>query len=474
MKKVYYCILGICLGVVVFFGVWSIFDENPTISKVENRKLAAKPEFSWSTLLDGSYIRQVETYYSDTFPFREQLLVLNKKLNNFYYFSGDDNVLIMDYENDADKGGEALGDVQDALGDAEVPTKPKDDTSTGTNPNGETTTPPVAPIPEPTKPEQTLPPDINVPDEEQAVSIGTIIVVEDNAMDVPTANYDAIQSYAQTMNQMAISMGEDVQTISLLTPNSAEFYTPESFHTGSHSQKDMIDHGYSQMDESVITVDAYKALQSHADEYIYFRTDHHWTALGAYYAYVEFCTTMGFEPVALESFESGSYETFLGSMYNFTAGYPQSDLLKNNPDKLTYYLPVVETHAKYYLNSSLTDGIPISVVYTKLQESVTNKYLCFIGGDTPVCVIETAVDNDQTALVIKESYGNAFVPFLTSHYSKIIVVDPREFNREGLPSLYLPDFAKEHGVDDMIVINYPFMLNNTSYIEWLNRLIRKP
>ena len=59
-------------------------------------------------------------------------------------------------------------------------------------------------------------------------------------------------------------------------------------------------------------------------------------------------------------------------------------------------------------------------------------------------------------LMLKESYGNAFAPFLTSHYSKIIVVDPREFNRDGKPSLDLTQFAKEQGVDDLLVINYPY------------------
>ena len=109
------------------------------------------------------------------------------------------------------------------------------------------------------------------------------------------------------------------------------------------------------------------------------------------------------------------------------------------------------------------------MVYTQFPESTTNKYLCYIGGDTPVCVIESAAEGG-TCIVLKESYGNAFVPFLTSHYSKIIVIDPREFNRDGKPSLDLASFAAEQGIDDLIVINYPYMINNTSYIAWLNRL----
>lgn len=461
MKKIYLSLLGSLLAILVIFGLVSIFDTNPTISKSENRKLATMPEFSWAALLDGSYVQGLEAFYSDTFPLREQLLAYNRKLNSFYFYSsGDNNYLAIEHSGGAEQGGEALNDVENALnGDDTEKTPP-----IASEPTDET------PVEETPVEEQPNNPEIDLPDESQATSYGTIIVVGDNAMDIPTAVYDTMSKYAETTSRIADAMGDGVRTISLITPNSGEFYSPESFHTGSHSQKDMIDYCYGEMDEKVLTVDAYSALREHADEYIYFRTDHHWTALGAYYAYTQFCETAGFEPMPLEAFETGTYDTFLGSMYTYTKEYPQSDALKANPDTLTYYLPVVETHAKYYSDATLSDGVPVSVVYTKLGENVGNKYLCFIGGDTPVCVVETGVEG-PVCMVLKESYGNAFVPFLTSHYSKIVVIDPREFNRDGMPSLDLVSFAQEQGVDDIVVINYPFMINNQYYIEWLNRLI---
>ena len=111
------------------------------------------------------------------------------------------------------------------------------------------------------------------------------------------------------------------------------------------------------------------------------------------------------------------------------------------------------------------------MVYRGIKENNSNKYLCFLGGDHPAAVIETAVEDGPVCLVLKESYGNAFVPFLTSHYSKIIVIDPREFNREGMPSLDLEKFSAEQGVDDVLVLNYPFMINSAAYVKWLNRLV---
>ena len=211
------------------------------------------------------------------------------------------------------------------------------------------------------------------------------------------------------------------------------------------------------------------ALRAHKDEYLYYRTDHHWTGLGAYYAYTAFCEAAGFEAVPLDSFQTGRYDTFLGSMYGFTEGYPQSEVLKQHPDYLEYYLPIADTHARYYANGNLENGTPVSVVYTKLDASVSNKYLCFIGGDTPICIVESDVPG-PTCIVLKESYGNAFVPFLTSHYGRTIVIDPREFNRDGKPSLNLAEFAAEQGVDDLIVINYPYMINSKAFIRYLNAL----
>ena len=95
-----------------------------------------------------------------------------------------------------------------------------------------------------------------------------MVVVGDRAMEIPTRLDDLITSYADAIDNLASAMGPDVRTISLITPNGGEFYSPESLHTGDHSQKDMIDFCYSQMDDKIITVDAYSKLRSHTDEYI--------------------------------------------------------------------------------------------------------------------------------------------------------------------------------------------------------------
>ena len=468
MKKLYNVLLCTALALLLVIGVWSLFGNGETVSAVDGKTLAEKPEFTFASLFDGSYLPALERSYSDHFPMRDMLLKAGKTMNRFYYYSGSDEnaVLIIGGSTGAEQGGERLDTAltpqvtpsEQPPASDETPEKKPDDT-------------PAEPAPEdtPQQPEEQTPPELDEPAEEDATWAGNVIVVGTRAMEIPSANEQIIESYADAVGRLADAMGSGVRTISLVTPNGGEFYSPQSMHTGIHSQKAMIEHCYASMDAGIVTVDAYSGLREHADEYIYFRTDHHWTQLGAYYAYQKFCEAAGFEAVALDRFQTGVYENFVGSMYTFTKGYPQSETLYNNPDTLTYYLPIYETHAKYYADASLQNGVAVSVVYTQLPESTTNKYLCYIGGDTPVCVIESAAEGG-TCIVLKESYGNAFVPFLTSHYSKIIVIDPREFNRDGKPSLDLASFAAEQGIDDLIVINYPYMINNTSYIAWLNRL----
>lgn len=461
MKKLYTVLLALLLLVMLGIGVWSLVDEDATESAMENRRLAEKPQFTWTSLLDGSYISQLETYYSDTFPGRETLLKLNKQLNQFYYYSGSsqDNLLVLDYQGGAEQGGEALKHPDDVL-ETEVP-----ETS------GDPLDVPVSvtePEPEP-EPEKEKEP---VDEDYTSAGGGNIIITGNRAMDIPTASNDIILRYAEAVNQIHEALGQDVQVISLLTPNSSQFYAPSDFATEAHDQEAMIQLCYGAMDEDIVTVNAYDALAAHTDEYIYFRTDHHWTALGAYYAYTAFCEAMELEAVPLEDFETGIYENFVGSMYTATSAYPQSAVLQENPDTLTYYLPLVETHAKYYADADLENstGYPVSVVYQGLEESQSNKYLCFVGGDHPVTVIETAADG-PVCMVLKESYGNALMPFLTTHYSKIIAIDPREFNQDGKPGLDLAAFAKEQNVDQLIVVNYPFMINSLPYVKWLERLV---
>lgn len=454
MRNVYTALCVILVLAMLAVGVFSLVDVDATFSESENRALKTMPKLTFSSLLDGTFVSGLSGYYSDTFPGREQLMQTNTSLNGFYHFSalaGENSTqLVIGFEGNIADHGEAL-QIE----------------STGGNEEPDSTE--EATAPKETEPEATTPTD---PDS-AAQQLGSIILVGNRAMDVPNGNFDIIPRYAQAVTSLATALGEDVRMFAMPVPNSAEFYSHEEFRTGDHSQKAMLQTLQQNLGENVTYVDSYNILANHVDEYIYFRTDHHWTALGAYYSYVAFCREAGFEPVPIEDFTENQASGFVGSMYTYISGYPQAAVLKEDPDTVYYYDPIVDTSLYYYSDGTLSDGMGFAVIaYKNKIEEVGNKYLVFCGGDHPITIITTGVQDGPTCLVVKESYGNAFAPWLTSHYSKIILVDPREFNRNGgRPKLDLVTFAQEQGVDDCIILNYPMAYNSIDYSIYIERLV---
>lgn len=451
MKKIYTLLSALFVILLLTVGVVSLFASDGT---------AQKPKLTFSGLMDGSYAAARRSNYAENFPQSERLKNMNTQLNGFYKFSG------LSGENDVSLIINANGNVADHGASLENPSSSKPDTQEVSS--SEPSAPEESSEPSSEEPTQ---PSSYVEDGAIVENLGAALLIGNRAVEVPYADYNSLDNYAAAVTGIADALGSSVRTFSIAVPNGAEFYTTEEYHSGVSSQINMIDYVYEKMGSNVQTVDAYSKLAAHIDEYIYFRTDHHWTQLGAYYAYTAFCEKAGFKAEPLSKFQTGEYTNFVGSMYNFLADYPQAQILRDDPDTLEYYEPFVEAKARYYTDATLNEEYVIGVI-SYVGDSVSNKYLCYLGGDHPVTVIRTDVEDGPVCLLLKESYGNAFAPWLTSHYSKIIVVDPREFNRDGKPSLDLVSFAQEQGVNDCIVLNYPMMLSSDSYISWLNRLVQ--
>ncbi len=450
MKRLYLLIPLTLLLCMLFVGLYCIY-------------ASGVPAIGLNGFTEGEYVQQFQKHLSEGFPGSKPLEEIRLQMNGFYHFSAVDQdgdiQLLIPITNDAADHGAAL--------QPQEPEEPKEEIQ-------ETQLEETIPIDDSTEPTEPAPTETEVTEpheEEPPVEVlGQILLMGDRAIELPVAKYSAIEEYAKAVDRIANAL-DGVNTYSLLVPNAAGLYAPVDYQSDIDSQESMISYAYSLMDPKVKTTDAYSLLLEHKDKYLYFRTDHHWTHLGSYYAYVAWCETAGFEPQKIEDFQTGSYETFLGTMYGFLSKYPQREVLKENPDSLTYYIPSVESKAKYYDTADMSYGTSIDVIYP-LSSSRSNKYLCFLAGDHPITVIETGLEEERTCILIKESYGNAFSTWLTGHYSKIICIDPREFNRNEKPSLDLVKFAKKVGADDCIILNYPIMINSSAYSSWLGRLIK--
>ena len=255
------------------------------------------------------------------------------------------------------------------------------------------------------------------------------------------------EKYQFTVNAVADSLSGVSQVYAMAIPLSSGITLPDELFSDipgsdqAQAEKDIL----AGMGQNVKTIPLHDVMMSHRTEYIYFRTDHHWTALGAYYAYVQFCTAKGITPHNLSDYEVSQFPGFLGSFYN-DGGKP--DAMKNDPDTVNAYHPVSATASMKYgdnENSTLTGG---QVIFDESTASASLKYGTFIMGDNPFTVIENPeVSNGESCIVVKESFGNAFVPFLVDHYQTVYVVDYRYYSGS------VTQLARDKGVKDVLFVN---------------------
>lgn len=253
--------------------------------------------------------------------------------------------------------------------------------------------------------------------------------------------------YIESVNKYAENLIGDTKIYSLIAPTSSEFNMPDEYRDLSGSQKEGIRYAYSNMDSKIITVDAYSNIVAHKSEYLYFKTDHHWTALGAFRAYESFMKIKGEEAVALEKYSRiDSKNKYLGSIYNMT----KSERLENNLDDIWYYDPLLPVEYSS-INRDETAWDSSQIIFPSYFEH-DRKYSAFMGGDTAFSHIKVDSQVEKRILVIKDSYGNAFIPFLLPHYRDIFIVDPRYFKN----NIY--DLIEDNKIDEVLIINYATVL----------------
>lgn len=195
---------------------------------------------------------------------------------------------------------------------------------------------------------------------------------------------------------------------------------------------------YDHLGDQVHQVDLAQVLAQHKNEPIYYKTDHHWTTLGAYYGYTAFCEAAGITPLTLDDFNIETVSTdFYGSLFskgNFT-------FIK--PDSLQLFYPkqAQPVTVTYEATGKVTDSL-----YDYSYLDVKDKYSLFLDNNHPLIKIQTSAGTGKKLLVIKDSYANCFVPFLTAHYDEIQIADLR------LLTLPIKTYATQHAIDDILLL----------------------
>lgn len=390
-----------------------------THSDVEKRDLKKFPKFSWSALASGDYFDEISLWFSDTFPLRDELVSINANVTNGF---GVNNVQVY---GEVTKGDEIPdikpGEQEIIIDSSEIASEPE--------------TPSVP---------QT-PPEPETPAVEQ---LGAMLIVENSAYEYYNFNLAAADNFSAAINRASQILDGKSKVYSMIIPTSMAITLPEDFNgsTNSDDQKKAIDYMYSRITPNVNKIDIYSTLMAHKDEYIYFRTDHHWTSLGAYYAYRDLMTAKGAVPAELSGFNEYKFEGFLGSFY---AESGQNAKLGNNPDYVLAYEPKQLQKIHTFTKSG---EINYSIISDGNRLSAANKYLSFVCGDHPYGIMTNPeIADGSSCLVIKESFGNPLVPFLTQNYQTVYVVDYRYIN-QVFPGT-LRQFVDERGIQDVMFIN---------------------
>ena len=405
-------VFGLTMAVMTVTGL--AWFKRPDVSQIEKRKLTEFPKMSLSALADGSWFSGVETWYADTFPARERLVNANNSFKSLYGKTGEK---IVGAGKDAD----------------EIPDNA-----------GEEATLPVTTEPQTVRD--------GIVSDEGGETMSGVYVSGDTGYSMYYFVKENADWYAAVLNEAQKKFDGKATVYDLIIPLNSGVVLSDSLQKelGISDQREAISYIYGRMNPAVRKVPTFEILRNHCDEYIFFRTDHHWTALGAYYVYTSFCSMKGIAPHMLSQFGTKTFEGFVGTHYSET----NSAKLKANPDTITAYVPMgTDKMTITDANGETNENWPIIMDVDNYPAN--SKYSCFVNGDAKLCVVENPQITDGSACIcIKDSFGCAFVPFLVDHYQYTYWVDYRYFHQS------LSAFVEEHNITDIIFLQNIY---NTAY-----------
>lgn len=192
-------------------------------------------------------------------------------------------------------------------------------------------------------------------------------------------------------------------------------------HLIKRSDSQQINDLYERLGNDIRKIDAYNILKMLKDNYIYYRNDTKWTSYGAYCVYKTVIQKLGFLPTPYDKYTIEHVsDSFRGNLYNRSlSDKPKADIL----DIYRYHDGAeILSFEKLYNDGTISEG----EMFDRSRLDTSYMYSMYLGEDAPVIKIKTSVQNEKRLLVIKDSYGDCFIPFLVQHYSEIAVVSPRE------------------------------------------------
>lgn len=443
IKKAAVCKIAAFLIVLAAGAVVSmLLPLRPTESVTEKRKLSAFPKLTTSDFLDGTYFKNIDTWFADTFPMRDSLMMCSERLNSMYGIRKNaihGEVVIGDEIPDVDIDENELKKPQE-LPTSTLPVQTSEPQPQETVGNYDYENVTVNPSDIGTSIDGTDGTDLA----KEGESLGSIYIVGGSAYNYYSFSQAETDRYVAMINNLAATLSDKAHVYSMVIPTSIDITLDDATRNSvsSSNQRKAILYMYSKMSSNVGKCYLYDLLREHRQEYIYFRTDHHWTALGAYYAYTAFMEQLGREALPLDKFTRMDMGKFQGSFYTQT----RAESLGNNPDQLIAYVP--PTTNQYRMINKQYDWTDYNIVTNVSGWNQTSKYSAFIGGDNPLSVLNNPqIKDGSSCLVVKESFGNAMAPFMVESFENVYIVDYRYY--KGTVS----DLVAEYNIDTVLILN---------------------
>lgn len=302
---------------------------------------------------------------------------------------------------------------------------------------------------------------------------GALLINGDTAYEYYNFVRGTADLYTSAINRAGTLLAGKTNVYDMIVPTSMGITAPDNVVAtiNTSDQKKAINYMYSGMGKSgVKTVSIYDTLKARRNEYIFFRTDHHWTALGAYYAYCDFIKATGGTPAALDSFIVHQFPNYLGSFYTSSKKLPQ---LAANPDTVFAYQPKETNSMQIYFS---VGGPAKTEPIISDMTNVSSKYLTFIKGDRPFSIINNPAKNDGSVCVlVKESFGNAFAPLLVPNYQTVYIIDYRYFSGTvfgGKTYNSIPQLCIDVKAKDLLFLNNISATRNKGLVNSINALIK--
>ncbi len=445
MKKkasvAYIVIVGLLFAAFVI-----VFDTFPRskVSELEKRELAQFPEFSKDSLLNGSFTKEVSQWFSDSEPYRDELMTLSMDVKDKIRLKTDDEEQITFHAGDAPEGTATDENEQKRISELDEAEKERADGI----------------VPE------------EVADENAKIANAGIVIVgkgdKVRALMAFGGSGTGCVGYANSANKYKETF-PNVNIYCMVIPTSMEFYCPEKVKKHTKPQRPVIDNVINHLASGVKSVDVYYTLKEHAQEDIYLRTDHHWAPLGAFYAAKKFAQVAGVPFRDLDSYERHVVHGYVGSMY----GYSKDISVKKAPEDFVYYIPTGVSYETTYTNYNVDKSYHVTGVgkpYTgpffyKFKDGSGGAYCTFMGGDMKLTQVRTSTKNGRRLIILKDSFGNALPGYLFYSFEEVHVIDSRYFKRN------MVDYVRENHITDILFANNIFKAySNYTYSNYVKFL----